>query len=127
MFELLPQDSIKDVWFRQGEGRIIMDLQKETTIDSLHLFSVLDVHRGPQQFSLWGLPGKKADFTGDPKASGWTFLAFEKSLDMWYSGNVVYTVIPDKGKNAKFRYLMWVSEDSWHGPQYFREVDVFEK
>jgi hypothetical protein len=104
-----------------------MDLQKEIAIDSIHLFGLMDNHHGPQQFSLWGLPAKKAVFTGDPKASGWTYLAFATPLDIWYSGNVVYTVIPDKAKQARYRYLMWISEDSWHGPQYFREVDVFEK
>jgi alpha-mannosidase len=127
MFELLPGDSVKDVWFRQGEGRIVMDLQKEVAIDSVHMYGVMDNHRGPQQFSVWGLGAKKADFTGDPKASGWTFLTFETPLDMWYTGPIVYTLIPDKEKNAGYRYLMWISEDSWHGPQYFREVDVFEK
>ncbi len=127
MFELLPADSLKDIWFRQGEGRIVMDLQKETGIDSIHLFSVMDSRRGPQRFSIWGLPAKKAVFTGDPKSSGWTWLASATPLDMWYTGSVVYTVIPDKDKHARYRYLMWISEDSWHGPQYFREVDVFEK
>jgi hypothetical protein len=32
-----------------------------------------------------------------------------------------------KGKPKQYRYLLWVSEDSQHGPFYFREVDVFEK
>ena len=87
----------------------------------------MDNHRGPQRFSLWGLAAKKAVFTGDPKASGWTYLTSAIPLDIWYTGSVVYTVIPDKDKHSRYRYLMWISEDSWHGPQYFREVDVFEK
>jgi alpha-mannosidase len=127
MFELLSSDSLKDIAFEQGEGRIIIDLQREMDIDSVNIFSLLDLKRGPQFFSAWGLPDKNAVVTGDPKASGWTYLASVTPNDVTGGGKTLYTITPKKGKSARYRYLMWVSEDSWHGPCYFREIDVFEK
>ena len=47
--------------------------------------------------------------------------------DIWGNSKALYTVIPLPGKSKQYRYLLWVSEDSPHGPFYFREVDVFEK
>jgi alpha-mannosidase len=127
MFELLPGDSARDMRFEQGEGRIVMDLQKEMEFDSIHIFSSLDLRRGPQFFSMWGLGNKAPNVTDDPKVGGWTYLAGVSRLDITGGGKVVYTIIPKKDATAKFRYLMWISDDSWHGPYYFREIDVFEK
>ncbi|MCX6249559.1 MAG: glycosyl hydrolase-related protein [Bacteroidetes bacterium] len=127
MYELLPSDSAKDVSFEQGEGRILMDLQKDMDIDSVNIFSSLDLKRGPQFFSAWALPDKNPVVTGDPKTTGWTYLASITPNDVTGGGKTLYTLIPKKGKPARYRYLMWVTEDSWHGPYYFREVDVFEK
>jgi alpha-mannosidase len=125
MFELLPDDSAKDAWSMEGEGRILMDLQRETEIDSLHLFAVSEMSRGPQRFSLWGKTSGTADLTGDPKNSGWGFIATAVPLEIWGDAKAVYRVTTVSLN--KFRYLMWVSEDSGHGPYYFREIDIFEK
>jgi alpha-mannosidase len=128
MFDLLPSDSAKDVWFEQGEGRIVMDLQNNIGIDSLHVFAALDTKRGPEFFSVWasdkpGLP----PVTGDPKTNGWKYLAMAGPLDIWGNGKAVYSIVPEKKKPLNCRYLMWVSEGSGHGPYYFREIDVFER
>lgn len=128
MFDLLPEDSLKDVWFEKGEGRIVMDLQKSIDIDSIHIFSVLDTKRGAPSFSFW--ISKSEDFpsvTGDPKPSEWQYVVSAPPADIWGNSKVVYTIIPEKEKPLTGRYLMWVSEESSHGPYYFREVDVFEK
>jgi hypothetical protein len=126
MFDLLPADSVRDTWFEQGEGRIVMDLQKEMLIDSIHLFSVLTLKRGPQFFSLWGLPDKKPVITGDPKANGWEYIVSATPLDVEGSGNAVSSIVTEREKAERYRYLMWVSENSAYGPYYFREVDIFE-
>jgi hypothetical protein len=128
MFDLLPEDSLKDVWFEQGEGRIVMDLQKSTDIDSIHIFSVLDTKRGAPSFSLW-ISGNEdlPSVTGDPKPADWQYVVSATPVDIWGNSKVVYTVIPEKEKPLTGRYLMWASEESAHGPYYFREVDVFEK
>ena len=126
MFDLLPSDSLKDVWFEKGEGRIIMDLQRSAVIDSLHLFAPLSTKRGPQTFSLWisdrdALP----EVTVDPKPADWKFVSRVAPVDIRGNGKIVYSIIPEKGQSLTGRYLMWISEDSPHGPYYFREVDVF--
>jgi len=128
MFDLLPSDSIKDVWFEQGEGRIVMDLQNSVGVDSLHVFAAQDMKRGPEIFSVWAsdkpvLP----PVTGDPKTNGWKYLALAGPLDVWGNGKVVYSIIPDAKKPLSCRYLMWVSEGYGHGPYFFREIDVFER
>jgi alpha-mannosidase len=128
MFDLLPSDSARDVWFEQGEGRVVMDLQNSMGIDSLHLFSSLDTRRGPQFFSVWGCDKDvRPPVTGDPKTNGWKYIVSATPLDIWGSGKVVYSILPDKTKPLNCRYLMWVSEESCHGPYYFREIDVFER
>jgi alpha-mannosidase len=128
MFDLLPEDSLKDVWFEKGEGRIVMDLQRSIDIDSMHIFSVLDTKRGAPSFSFW--ISKSENFpsvTGDPKPAEWQYVVSAPPADIWGNSKIVYTIIPEKDKPLNGRYLMWVSEESSHGPYYFREIDVFEK
>ncbi len=128
MFDLLPSDSAKDVWFEQGEGRIVMDLQKNLEIDSVHVFAALDTKRGPEIFSLWASDKPSLPpVTGDPKTNGWKYLMLAGPLDVWGNSKVVYTIIPNIKKPLNCRYLMWLSEGSGHGPYYFREIDVFER
>ena len=128
MFDLLPSDSVKDVWFEQGEGRLVMDLQNSLSIDSIHVFSTLDTKRGPQVFSLWTSDKKdQLSLTGDPKAGGWTYIARSSPPDIDDNAKIVYTIIPNKETPLSCRYLLWISEESGHGPYYFREIDVFEK
>lgn len=126
MYDLLPNDSLNDIWFGDGESRVWMDLQKDIEIDSIHVFANLNLHRGSQFFSLWGSKnGQAADPSGDPAAAGWTYIMSVPPADVWSNSKVLYNMLPDKGQS--WRYLMWISEDSGHGPYYFREVDVFEK
>ncbi|MCK9423391.1 MAG: alpha-mannosidase [Bacteroidales bacterium] len=128
MYDLLPGDSLKDIWSDKGEGRVWMDLQKETEIDSIHIFTAQDTRRGPQSFSLWGASGVKSpSVKDDPKAAGWNFILLANPADIRGSAKALYTIKDFIDKSNRFRYLMWISEDSPHGPYYFREVDIFEK
>ncbi|MCK9204320.1 MAG: alpha-mannosidase [Bacteroidales bacterium] len=128
MYDLMPGDSLKDCWTEKGEGRILMDLQREAEPDSIHIFTALDTRRGPQSFSLWGATGPKSpSVTGDPKTAGWEFISLAGPVDIWGNAKGLYTLKDFSGKAKRLRYLMWISEDSPHGPYYFREVDVFDK
>jgi len=126
MFDLMPGDSARDTWFSEGEGRLVIDLQRSIDIDSLHIFSSLDLIRGAQSFSVWGYPDKPdASFIGNPAKAGWYFIVVAKPIDLWGGGKAVYQVLMAPPNN--YRYLMFVSESGGHGPVFFREVDVFEK
>jgi len=128
MFDLIPGDSLRDEWSVQGEGRIFMDLQKEIELDSLHLFTLQDARRGGQSFSLWGSDAPRCPSPeGDPVAAGWNFLLFVKPADIVDNARGVYTIRDFEVPSKRARYLLWISEDSFHGPGYFREIDVFEK
>jgi alpha-mannosidase len=128
MFDLLPSDSVKDVWFEKGESRIVMNLQNSVGIDSLHVFAALDTKRGPEIFSIW-TSDKPAmpSVTGDPKTNGWKYLALAGPVDIWGDSKAVYSIIPETKKQMNCKYIMLVSEASGHGPYYFREIDVFER
>ncbi len=114
MFDLLPSDSLKDVWFEKGEGRIVMDLQNNVGIDSLHVFAALDTKRGPEIFSIW-TSDKPAmpSVTGDPKANGWKYLAMAGPVDIWGNSKAIYSIVPDSKKPLNCKFIMWVSEASW--------------
>jgi hypothetical protein len=128
MYDLLPADSVADRWSETGEGRIWMDLQNEIELDSIHIFSSQDIRRGAQSFSLWGATGESTpNEKGDPKAAGWSYLLTVPPQDTWGNSKILFTIKPMKDRSKQYRYLLWVSEDSMHGPCYFREVDVFEK
>ena len=128
MYDLLPGDSLSDKWSEKGEGRIMMDLQNEIELDSIHIFTPQSTARGAQSFSMWGATGNNAPpVKGDPKAAGWSFIALAPPEDIWGNSKALYTVTPLPEKSKQYRYLLWVSEDTPHGPFYFREVDVFEK
>ncbi len=128
MYDLLPGDSANDKWSERGEGRILMDLQQEIELDSMHIFTEQSTYRGKQSFSIWGATGDKhPGVKGNPGAAGWSFITFAPPEDIWGSSKALYTIIPLPGKSKQYRYLLWVSDDSPHGPYYFREADVFEK
>jgi len=126
MFDLLPEDTALDRWFPEGEGRILIDLQKEILIDSIHLFSALSRDRGAPAFSLWGYPdGPLPSLSGNPASQSWNFITFAEPLDLW-NGGVSLHRITSETRN-QYRYLLIISENAGHGPVWFREIDVFEK
>ncbi len=128
MYDLLPGDSLLDKWSDSGEGRILMDLQAEIELDSIHVFTAQTTFRGAQSFSLWGATGEKTpEVTGNPGASGWSFIALAPPEDIWGNSKALFTIVALPEKSKQYRYLLWVSENTPHGPFYFREVDVFEK
>jgi hypothetical protein len=128
MFELLPSDSLMDQWSYSGEGRFLLDLQRETEIDSVHLFAQQQLAVGSRSFSVWG-SNSQADpgITGDPITAGWKFVTWMGPEDIWGNDKSLYTIYPVKGQTMKYRYLMILTENERFGPFYFREADLFEK
>jgi alpha-mannosidase len=128
MFELLPGDSLSDVWSYSGEGRYLLDLQKETEIDSIHLFARQQLDIGSRSFSVWGSTNRtEPGMTGNPLKSGWNFITWMGPEDIWGNDKALYSIYPVKGKTLKYRYLMILTENERFGPFYFREADLFEK
>jgi len=128
MFDLMQTDSIHEVWFEKGEGRIVLDLQKQTGIDSLHLFSSPGLKHGPQYYSIWSFnKDKEAAVTGDPVKNGWSWLCSVTPEDVEGDGKLVISLAPLKGYEIQCRYLLFITEDCNHGPYFLREADVFEK
>jgi len=59
MYDLLPGDSLSDKWSEKGEGRILMDLQKEIELDSIHMFTGQSTRRGGSPFHSGVQPEKR--------------------------------------------------------------------
>lgn len=127
MFDLLPGDSLRNLQFENGEGRIVMDLQKSLAIDSLHLFTDTSPRTGPLFFSVWinDKPGEPA-VSGDPVKGGWTLLGVAGPSVVKGTGKSVLSLSPKKEKSFQGRYLMFITEECSHGPFFLREADVFE-
>ena len=111
-------------WFNNGEGRYIIDLQKPVAIDKINLYLDQFRDRGNQVFSMWASE-KSADFGGDPKAKGFQYLGMyglggRRGLGM--AGTSIEFQAP-----LTCRYLMFISDGSWHGTDFLKQLDVFIK
>ena len=114
---------LKDtVLFDNGEGRIIVDLQKQINISKINLYISSFRNRGSQMFSIW-TSENLSDITGDPKSTGWKY-AGVYGLMPRTSGSTGISYIFD---NLRCRYIMFVTEGSWHGSEYLRQLDIIEK
>ncbi len=128
MFELLPSDSLLDRYSRSGEGRIVVDFQKEIELDSLHLFAQQSLITGSRSFSAWGFPDRSSpQFNVDPGGTGWKFLAYSAPEELWGNNKSLIRMTPLAGEKVRCRYLMFVSDNRPYGPFWFREIDVFDK
>lgn len=118
--------------FDNGEGRIVIDLQKPMSVDRINMFFDNPATRGnsrtgtrgygQRMFSLW-VSDSSNDFTGNPAEKGWIYSAlYGAGRNMGGSG----TSFVFDGK-TKARYIMLVSEGGWHGTQYLYHVDVLGK
>ena len=115
--------SLKDtLWFDNGEGRYVFDLQKPVTIDKINLYLTQFRNRGNQFFSMW-ISDKPLDVTGDPKAKGWKYVG-------------IYGAGGRRGTSAaslefenkpQGRFLMFITDNSWHGNDFISQIDIFAK
>lgn len=112
------------VWFDNGEGRFVIDLQKSVSIDKINLYLDQYRGRGSQIFSIWSSENS-ADCFGDPKVKGWQYVGVSGAGGrggMSASGTSIQFI-----DNLKCRYLMFLTDGRWHGNDYLKQVDVFVK
>jgi alpha-mannosidase len=112
---------LKDsVLFNNGEGRIIIDLQKPVNIDRINMYLSQYRNRGSQIFTIW-TSANVSDATGDPKSKGWKYTGVYglKSRAPGSSG-ISYIF----SNNLNCRYIMFITDGNWHGTEYFRQLDI---
>ncbi len=114
--------AVDSLWFDNGEGRYVIDLQKPVSIDKINFYLDQFRNRGNQTFSMWASENS-SDFTGDPKTKGFQYLG------MLNAGRRAGT----RGTSVQFqdalkcRYLMFINDGNWHGKDFMKQVDIFPK
>jgi alpha-mannosidase len=112
------------VLFDNGEGRIVIDLKKSISVDKINMYFDQFRNRGSQVFTIWASSKEPPAESGDPKTNGWQYVG-----PYGVSGRG----LPSSGtsyifeNNLKCRYIMIISDGNWHGTEYFKQVDIFEK
>lgn len=123
---------LKDtLFFNNGEGRIMIDLQKPISVDKINMFFDVFRGRGPQAgpqrgsqiFSIWA-SSAGSDVTGDPKTKGWQYVGVYGVGSRGFGGSGSSYIFDN---NLKCRYLMFISDGNWHGTEYIKQLDIFEK
>jgi alpha-mannosidase len=115
--------AVDSIWFTNGEGRYIIDLQKPVTIDKINFYLDQFRTRGNQSFSIWASENS-ADFTGDPKAKGFQYVGMYGAgrRGMGISGTSMQFE-----DTLKCRYLMFINDGGWHGSDFLKQLDIFIK
>jgi alpha-mannosidase len=115
---------LKDtIVFDNGEGRIIIDLQKPVNIDRINMYFGQFRNRGSQTFSIW-TSAKVSDTSGDPKEKGWTYAGIYGQQSRGMSGSGISYIFDN---NLTCRYIMLVTEGNWHGTEYLKQLDLIDK
>ena len=112
------------VWFDNGEGRFVIDLQKSVSVDKINIYLDQFRGRGNQIFSIWSSENS-SDCFGDPKVKGWQYVGIYGSGGRGGMGASGSSMQFDN--NLKCRYLMFLTDGRWHGNDYLKQVDVFVK
>lgn len=110
------------VLFDNGEGRIIIDLQKSVPVEKINMYIDQFRNRGSQIFSIW-TSGNSSDIKGDPKEKGWKF-AGVYGLQSRAPGSSGTSYVFN---NLTCRYIMLVSDGGWHGTEYLKQLDIFTR
>jgi alpha-mannosidase len=112
------------IWFDNGEGRYVIDLQKSVLIDKIDLFLNQFRARGNQLFSIWVAENPTGLF-GDPKAAGWKYVGFYGGAGRGMMGGTGTSMTFDG--NLRGRYLLILTDGRWHGNDYVKQLDIFAK
>ncbi len=137
---LLFTSTTDPVFFDNGEGRILIDLQKPVSIDKMNLYfesfirrgepsgganAQMMINRGQQVFSIWASKDG-FDVTGDPKVKGWQYVGDygANGGGRWFRGSGSSYIFKN---DLNCRYLMFISDGNWHGTDYMKQLDIFEK
>lgn len=112
------------MWYDNGEGRYVMDLQQPVALDSIRTYSPVFSHYGIPVYTVWGTNQEDPSVSGNPADKGWTYLGANRTGEVWGKAwNRTTLRMPSDSK--PFRHIMWVADKNWHGTHYFFEVDVF--
>lgn len=103
-------------WSKEGEGRYLLDLQKNIDIGQINIFGNSFPERGQQIFSVWGCENNPL-LKGRPGDNNWDLIAECVGTRQGFK-------FSDK---TSYRYLLFVTEGSWHGEDFFKEIDIFIK
>lgn len=115
---------LKDtVLFDNGEGRIVVDLQKAVNVDKINMYLSQYRNRGSQLFSVWTSTGS-SDFSGDPKLKGWKYTGVYGLQSRAPGASGISYIF---GNSLNCRYIMFITDGNWHGTEYFRQLDIVEK
>ena len=115
---------LKDtILYDNGDGRIVIDLKKPINIDRINIYLNQFRNRGSQIFSIW-TSSNVSDPIGDPKTKGWKYTGVY-GLQPRANGSSGISYIFNN--NLTCRYIMFLSDGNWHGTEYFRQLDIFEK
>ncbi len=112
------------IWFDNGEGRYVIDLQKSVSVDKINFYLDQFRARGSQVFSIW-ISENPAEMMGDPKTGGWKYVGVYGSGGRGGMGASGTSMQFDN--NLKGRYLLFLTDGRWHGNDYLKQVDIFVK
>lgn len=117
-------DVHKCVWLDGGQGRIVVDLQKQVCLEKVNTYSWHKTNRAPQKFSLWASSSNQMpDCTfSDKIPADWQYLATVDSYSLRQGGIHGSSVELDSSK--RFKYLLYIIEDAAEGP-FLTEVDIY--
>jgi alpha-mannosidase len=111
------------ILFDNGEGRIAIDLKKEISIDRINIYLDQFRNRGTQIFSIWA-SSDAGGFSGDLTKSGWKYAGLYSPSSRGFNSSGSSFVFDN---NLRCRYLLIISDGQWHGTEYIKQIDVFEK
>jgi hypothetical protein len=126
------------LFFDNGEGRIVIDLQKPVPIDRINIFfesaraggrqgltQDASRSRGQRIFSIWAATSE-ADPAGNPVTKGWQYAGAYGAggVSTFRSQGISYIF----SGNLACRYIMLITDQgTWHGSDYIKHIDIFKK
>jgi alpha-mannosidase len=111
------------VVFDNGEGRIVVDLKKPLSVEKINMYFDQFRNRGSQIFTIWA-SAKESSVSGNPSDNGWQYVG---------PYGIAGRGVPSTGTSLVFesglqcRYIMFVSDGSWHGTEYLKQLDIIDK
>jgi hypothetical protein len=111
------------VVFDNGEGRIVVDLKKPLNVEKINMYFDQFRSRGSQIFTIWASVNE-ASVSGNPAENGWQYVG-PYGIGGRGVSSTGTSLVFDSGLPC--RYLMFVSDGSWHGTEYLKQLDIIDK
>ena len=115
---------LKDtVLFDNGEGRIVVDLKKPVNVEKINMYFDQFRNRGSQIFTIWA-SSKESGCKRKSRSNGWQYIGPYGISGRGVSSSGTSLVFEN---GLQCRYIMFISDGSWHGTEYFKQLDIIEK